>query len=126
MRAVLHQVRISPKKANLIAGMVRKRTAAEGLELLKYMPKKGARIIYKVLASAVANAESNFGQDKKDLVISSVFVTSGPIYKRGQSHSKGRVTPLFKRTSHITIELEAGAVEEDAKEESETKKTEKK
>jgi large subunit ribosomal protein L22 len=106
MKAYLQQTRISPKKANLVAGVVRGQKAEKALELLKYMPKKAARLLYKLLASAVANAEHNFSQKKEDLLISKILVTAGPTYKRGQSHSKGRVTPLLKRTSHITIELE--------------------
>lgn len=107
MRATLQQVRISPRKASLVAGIIRKQSAVKALETLKYMPKKAARIIYKVLASAVANAENNFGQTKKNLTISEVLVSGGITYKRGQSHSKGRVTPLLKRTSHITVALKA-------------------
>jgi len=106
MKAILRQTRISPKKASVIAGLVRNMDAAKGLELLKYMPKKGAEILYKLLSSAVANAENNFGKDRADLLVSKVLVSPGVTYKRGQSHSKGRVTPLLKRTSHLTIELE--------------------
>lgn len=111
MKAFLKQTRISPKKANLIAGIIRSMPAVKALDTLKYMPKKGAQIIYKILASAVANAENNFAQSKKDLMVSAVLVSPGPIYKRGQSHSKGRVTSLFKRTSHITVELAALEIE---------------
>jgi len=107
MKAILRQVRISPKKANLIAGIIREKSAEEALEILKYMPKKAAVILYKLLFSAVSNATNNFKQKKEDLLISKILVTNGPIYKRGQSHSKGRVTSLFKRTSHIKIELES-------------------
>ena len=108
MRAIIRQVRIAPKKANLVAGLVRNTNAETSLAKLKYMPKKAARILYKLVASAVANAENNFGKDKASLTISKIVVTAGPMYKRGQSHAKGRVTPILKRTSHITVELEVG------------------
>ncbi len=113
MKAFLKQVRISPKKVNLIAEIIRNQKALEGLEVLKYMPKKAAQIIYKVLESAVANAENNFGQNKDDLYISEVLVSGGVTYKRGQSHSKGRVTPLLKRTSNIKVELEVKGGDKD-------------
>lgn len=106
MKAAVKQVRISSRKANIVAGIVRKESAVKALEVLKYMPKKAAGIIYKVLHSAVANAENNFGQKRADLSISEIKVTEGVTYKRGQSHSKGRVTPLLKRTSHISVTLE--------------------
>ena len=107
MKSIVKQVRISSKKASLVAGCVRNMEALKALELLNSMNKKAAVIISKLLKSAVANAEHNFGQKKENLVIAKLFVTEGPTYKRGQSHSRGRVTPLFKRTSNITVELES-------------------
>jgi large subunit ribosomal protein L22 len=105
MRAVLRQVRISPRKASVIAGLIRNLPAEKGLETLHYMSKKGAEILYKLLFSAVSNAKNNFGKSSSELFVSEVLVSPGPTYRRGQSHSKGRVTPLLKRTSHITIQL---------------------
>ncbi len=107
MKAILNRIRISPKKANLIAGIVRGEWAEKALETLKFMPKKGAELLYKVLHSAVANAENNFDQKRSELKIHRILITAWPTFKRGQSHSKGRITPLLKRTSNITIELEA-------------------
>lgn len=103
--------RISPKKVQVVAGMIRRQTAQASLRMLKYMPKKAAKLLYTLLHSAVANAENNFGQKKEDLEIEKVLVGPGVTYKRGQSHSKGRVTPLLKRTSNITIELKAKSAE---------------
>ena len=107
MKAAVKQIRISPKKANLVAGIIRKEGVVKALETLKFMPKKAAVILYKLLASAVANAENNFGAKKEDLKVSEIKVGDGVTYKRGQSHSKGRVTPLLKRTSNISITLES-------------------
>lgn len=106
MKAVLRSVRITPQKANLIAGMVRKKSAQESLNILKYTPKKAAKILHKLLSSAVANAVTNFKQDEKSLAIKEIIVTKGPTLKRGVSVSRGRVYPILKRTSHITITLE--------------------
>jgi large subunit ribosomal protein L22 len=106
MKAIIRTSRITPKKANLIAGMIRNRKANEGLEILKYTPKKAAKILYKLLNSAVNNAVSNFKQDQKALLIKEVVVTKGPTLKRGVPVSRGRVYPILKRTAHITVTLE--------------------
>lgn len=115
MKAFLRSVRISPKKANLVAGMVRGRKAEEALELLKLIPKKGGNILYKVVQSAVSNAKNNFNQSTKDLFITKIHVTKGPTYKRSLPISRGRVHPILKRTSHITVEV--GLKEESGKKE---------
>ena len=107
MKAVLRKIRISPKKANLVAGMVRGKKVTEALALLKFMPKKGADIIYKVVHSAASNAKNNFKQDMDELVITRLLVTKGPTYKRSLPISRGRVHPIRKRTSHITVEVAA-------------------
>ena len=75
MKASVKNVRISPKKLNVIAYIIRNMTAKDALDTLKFMPKKGADIMYKVVASAVANAEHNDSQAVAELVISSVSVT---------------------------------------------------
>ena len=106
MKAIIRTSRITPKKANLIAGMVRRKTATEGLEILKYTPKKAAKLLYKLLTSAVSNAVSNFKQDQKALIIKEIIVTKGPTLKRGVPVSRGRTYPILKRTSHITLILE--------------------
>ena len=105
MKAVLRTIRISPKKANLVAGMVRGKKVTEALALLKFMPKKGADIIYKVVLSAASNAKNNFKQNMDDLIITRLLVTKGPTYKRSLPISRGRVHPIRKRTSHITVEV---------------------
>lgn len=116
MKAILKQVRISPKKANLIAQLVRNHNAVEAINILKYTPKKGAAILKKVVESAVANAENNFKQNRETLVIKEIIVSDGPTYKRSIPISRGRVHPLLKRTSHITVKVET------AKDAPETKK----
>lgn len=106
MKAILKTVRITPKKANLIAGMVRQRPVNEALEILKYTPKKAAKIIYKLLTSAVNNAVNNFKQDQKSLIVKEIIINKGPTLKRGVPVSRGRVYPILKRTAHITLTLE--------------------
>jgi large subunit ribosomal protein L22 len=105
MKAILRTTRITPKKANLIAGMIRKKTTGEALEILKYTPKKAAKMIHKLLTSAVANATNNFKQEPKSLVVKEVIINKGPTLKRGVPVSRGRVYPILKRTAHITVIL---------------------
>src|SRR5438046_1269566 len=106
MKAKLSAARITPKKANLIAGMVRKKSAAEALTILKYTPKKAAKLIHKLLVSAIANAVSNFKQDEATLIVKEIVVNKGPTLKRGVPVSRGRVYPILKRTANIMITLE--------------------
>ncbi|MBD3270877.1 50S ribosomal protein L22 [Candidatus Peregrinibacteria bacterium] len=105
MKAIARTIRITPKKANLVAGMVRKRGVNEALEILKFTPKKAAQIIYKVVASAASNAETNFKQDKNNLVIKEIVIGKGPTLKRRVPVSRGRAFPIDKRTSNITVLL---------------------
>lgn len=88
-----------------MAGMVRGKKVEEALALLKFMPKKGADILYKVVHSAASNAKNNFKQSIDELYITQILVTKGPTYKRSLPISRGRVHPIAKRTSHITVEV---------------------
>ena len=111
MKAILRRIRISPKKANLVAELVRNKGVVDAIDLLKYTPKKAAGIIKKVVESAAANAEENFKQKRESLYIKEIIVTEGPTLKRSIPISKGRTHPLLKRTSHITVKVEAKAEE---------------
>jgi len=106
MKAYLKRVRISPKKANLVACLIRGKNATEALDILKFTPKRAAGILHKLLKSAIANAEHNSKQDKDKLVVKEVVVTQGPTYKRSIPISRGRVHPILKRTSHIRLSVE--------------------
>lgn len=105
MKAVLKQVRISAKKVNLVAGMVRRKSVREALDTLKFTPKKAARLLYKVVTSAAANAENNFQQNRDDLHIQEILVNEGPSYKRSIPCSRGRSHPIIKRTAHIVVKV---------------------
>lgn len=105
MKASVRNVRISPKKLNVIAYIIRNMTAKDALETLRFMPKKGADIIYKVLSSAVANATHNDNQVLSDLSIASVSVTQGLVYRRINPVSRGRAHRILKRTSHVDLSL---------------------
>ncbi len=103
MKAILSGIRISPKKANLVAGIVRGVMVNEALDRLKFTPKKSADILWKVINSAAANAENNLKQDRNKLYIKEIIVTKGPTMKRSQSVSRGRMHPIRKRSSIITV-----------------------
>lgn len=103
MKAFLKNIGISPKKANLVAGMVRGKMVETALTELKFTPKKGAGILYKVIASAAANAVNNFKQNKSKLYIKEIVVNKGAMYKRSQPVSKGRSHPILVRRSNITV-----------------------
>ncbi len=111
MIAKIKQIRISPKKANLVAALVRRKNALEAMDILRFTPKKAAPIIRKLIESAVANAGHNFDKNKEQLVVKEVIVSDGPTYKRRVCVSKGRAHPILKRTSHITVKLEEMAAE---------------
>jgi large subunit ribosomal protein L22 len=104
-KAQARYIRIAPRKVQVIIPSIKGRKVEEAISLLQFMPKKGARILNKVLHSAVANAEQN-KVDIDTLVVKTVLVDSGPTLKRFMPRAMGRATPLLKRTSHITVLLE--------------------
>jgi large subunit ribosomal protein L22 len=75
------------------------------MRLVKFLPQKAAKIVSKVLDSAVANAENNLGLDIDDLKVSQAFVDEAPTFKRFRARARGRGTRILKRNSHITIQL---------------------
>ena len=105
MKAFVKNIRSSPRKLNLVAGMVRGMPAEEAITRLKFTPKKSARIIYKAVVSAVANAEHNNKLRRKDLVISRIVVQKGVLLKRGIAVSRGRWHRIKKYGSHLEVEL---------------------
>lgn len=106
VKAVSKYNRISARKTRLVADMVRGQKASTAFSVLKFTPKKAARLVEKTLKSAVANAENNFGIDKKDLVISTILVDEGPTLKRHRPRARGVASAILKRTAHVTIVVE--------------------
>ncbi len=105
IRAYLKNADISAQKARLVVDLVRGRKAVEAANLLKYTPKKAARILEKLLGSAIANAEENYGVSRDDLVIYQVTADEAPTRKWRRFGARGRFKPLLRRSSHITIVL---------------------
>ena len=101
--AVLRGVRLSPQKGRLVANQIRGLTVDKALNVLKFSPKKGARIIQKVVESAIANAEHNDGADIDELKITRILVEQGPVLKRFRPRAKGRASKILKPSSHIFV-----------------------
>jgi len=105
VRAVARHVRMSPQKVRLVIDQVRDKNAMEALTQLKFMPQRAAKPVYKVIASAVANAEENFGMNQEDLYIATIFADGAPTRRWRRFGARGRFKPILKRTSHITVVL---------------------
>ncbi len=105
-RALARFIRISPQKARLVADTVRGKSVEAALDTLRFMPKKGARIIRRVIESAVANAAQNESIDVDSLYVKHISVDGGPMLKRIRPRAMGRATRILKRTSHITVVLD--------------------
>jgi large subunit ribosomal protein L22 len=99
-------IRISPQKARLVADMIRGKAAETALKTLIFTPKSAARILKKVLDSAIANAENKGDIDVDTLYIKKIFIDQGPTWKRYRPRAMGRATLIRKKTSHITIVLD--------------------
>jgi large subunit ribosomal protein L22 len=106
-RAVARHVRISPMKARRVVDLVRGLPAKEALTVLQFAPQAASEQVYKVLASAVANAENNERLDPDSLLVRTAFVDEGPTLKRFRPRAQGRAYRIRKRTCHITIEVES-------------------
>ena len=96
----------SPLKLRLVANLIRGKNASEAIEMLAILNKKGAPIVKKAIMSGVANAREKFGVDKESLVISKITVDEARTLKRTRFESRGRVSRIDKRRSHINLELE--------------------
>ncbi len=102
-KAVAKYIRISPQKARLVADVVRGMEVGSAITTLRFMPKKAARILRKVVESAVANADQNEAIDVDTLYVKDIFVDGGPMLKRFRPRAQGRATRILKRTSHVTV-----------------------
>ena len=103
VRAVSKNTGLSPRKVRPLADMVRGKKVDEALTLLRFAPTPKARIVAKVVKSAAANAENNFQMSPSDLTIVRIFVDEAPTMKRYRPRARGRVGPILKRSSHITV-----------------------
>jgi large subunit ribosomal protein L22 len=105
VRAQAKWVRMSPRKARLVADHIRGRSVPEARTILAFTDRRAARIVEKVLSSAVANAEANHGLVGDDLIVEAAYVDEGPVIKRWRARARGRVARIRKPTCHITVRL---------------------
>ena len=105
VQAITRYARMSPKKVREVARVIQGRPASEALELIRFIPRKSARLIGKTLKSAVANAENNNDLSVEGLVVKSAIVEDGPSLRRFKAAARGSAAPRRKRMSHIRIVL---------------------
>ena len=105
-KAVLRRFRQSPRKVRMVADMIRGRNVQDALSILKFQPRKAARMLSKVLTSAIANATENEKADADKLVVAAVAIDPGPVEKRWLARSMGRANRINRRTSHVTVTVE--------------------
>ena len=108
VQAKLYGVRLSAQKGRLVADLVRGQSIGAALNILAFTPKKGARIIKKVLESAIANAEHNAGADIDELKVTRIYVEKGPVLKRFHARAKGRGNRITKPTCHVFLTVGDG------------------
>lgn len=106
VKASARYVPMSPQKVRLVANLVRGKDLLESMELLRFLPQAAAQPVYKLLHSAMSNAEENFGLSRDDLYVAEIYVDGGPVRKWRKFGARGRFKPLLKRSSHITVILE--------------------
>lgn len=102
-KATARTVRVSPRKSRLVVDLIRGKHVADAIAILKFTPTSAAHEVEKVLNSAIANAENNFGLEKANLFVNEIFVNEGPTMKRSRPRAKGSASPINKRTAHITV-----------------------
>jgi large subunit ribosomal protein L22 len=108
IRAQLSQCGVSAQKVRLVIDMVRGKPAVQALDLLKFSPKVAAYHVRKLLASAVANAEENFGVSREDLIVYQIMADEAPTRKWRRFGARGRFKPMLRRASHIKVILREG------------------
>jgi len=111
VRAKARYVPMSAQKVRLVIDQVRGMYADAALDLLGFMPHAAAKPVYKLIRSAIANAEENFGLARGDLFVAEIFADEGPTRRWRRFGARGRFKPILKRSSHITVVLAEHEVE---------------
>lgn len=104
-KAILKYARITPRKARRVIDLVKYKSAGDALIYLRFMPYRGARLVEKLLKSAMANAEQKKAVNPEEMKIVKAYVDQGPVMKRVEPRAMGRANVIRKRTSHITVVL---------------------
>ena len=102
-KSIAKYVRIAPRKVRIVIDLIRGKDVTEALAVLKTTPKVASGVIYKVLKSAIANAEHNYDMNSDALYVSAAYVDQGPTMKRVHPRSRGQAFKILKRSSHVTV-----------------------
>ena len=105
VQATVRYVHMAPQKVRLVCDLVRGKPVNEAMDTLRFVQKSAAKPVYKLIRSAVANAEENLGLNRDDLMIQSIFADQGPTRKWRRFGARGRFKQILKRQSHITVIL---------------------
>ena len=103
IRAVAKNVRMTPRKVRLVGAAVKGKRLTEAMAMLRFMPHRASTVVLKAVKSAAAKAENNFDLDPNDLVVANVIADAGASLRRYRAKARGRVGPLRKRSSHVTV-----------------------
>lgn len=116
VKAVAKHLPISPHKMRMVVDVVRGMSAGQALDTLRFMPQGAAEPVYKLIQSAVANAEENYGLEVEDLEINRIYADDGPRHRKspygGRFAGRGRFRPIMRRSSHVTVVLVEREIED--------------
>ncbi|MFL7840121.1 MAG: 50S ribosomal protein L22 [Candidatus Promineifilaceae bacterium] len=116
VKAVAKHIPISPRKVRKVVDVVRGMSAAQALDTLRFMPHGAADPVYKLIQSAVANAEENYGLEVEELEVHRIFADDGPRHRKspygGRFAGRGRFRPIMRRSSHVTVVLAEREIED--------------
>lgn len=101
-----NHIRISPTKVRIVLDIVRGKSVNSALAILRNTPKSASEPVYRLISSAIANAENNLNLSREDLYVAEIYASGGPVLKRSMPRAKGRLVRILKRTSHITVILD--------------------
>jgi len=107
VRAIARNIHASPQKLRLLLGQIKGREVEEALAILHYHPRANARLVAKVVEAAAANAENNYGMDRRHLYVAAAYADKGMTLKRLRPRARGRGGLIQKRHSHITVIVDA-------------------
>lgn len=102
-RACARHVRLSPRKVRQVVDLIRNKEIGEALAILQLTPRRASAVVEKVVRSAVANAENNYGMDPDQLYVAECYVDQGPTWKRMRPRGRGMADQILKRTCHVTV-----------------------
>lgn len=105
VRATARYIPMSPRKVRLVLELVRGRPVEEALAVLRFAPQSASGPVSKLIASAAANAQENYGLGAEELYVAEIAADGGPTYKRGRFGGRGRYKPILKRSCHVSVGL---------------------